>query len=512
MLISYSFIILCAQSALAGVLLSIVSGWVFPFTTDSMIHISTAQHIAQFQGLVFSNFFIYPPMLDLIPAQLAPPGYPISIAFFKWMGVNEYAAALILPRACYLLLPFLFFNVFKKFFAVNLALVVTALCTFTFAVIGCAVISWTDVPYLALTLTVIKLVLDRIEDLETVRPASFLYIGLLSGAAFLLRYVGLSLIVSVLTCLLAAVFIRGIMIKGVIKNGFWYLLGAGMLIVPYCVRNVIVLGGVSYHTAPVSVQQFAANFIIVTKLFWNGLSLAVFGVSWMSWLLLIVAGVLIFWFIQSICGRVVKEPKKFLAVLMLAAYVLGYSVFVIVNKSQNFIIKNPDIDQRLMIQIAWIFIAGCVYVLVVCTQVLRRTIAILLSAAFILFQLLSAGVYYDHNDQIRDLSTRLKKYFPLNVPGDQVIVSNVSEMVYYYANRNVRGIDESETPYSLLVRLGAYRKFVVVLVKGVGHLSPAWRYDKGWEMPGGYAKIYSDDLIDVLVPLMYPKLIGQSGS
>src|SRR5260370_36896248 len=104
------FLILMGQSVAIGFLLWLISGWVFPFTGDSMMYISTAEHIVRFQGLVFTNFFVQPPVPDVLPMSLTPPGYPVGIAMLKWMGINEYAAALILPRVCCLCLPFLFFS------------------------------------------------------------------------------------------------------------------------------------------------------------------------------------------------------------------------------------------------------------------------------------------------------------------------------------------------------------------------------------------------------------------
>src|SRR5579862_3472799 len=93
-----TLLILIGQSTAVAFLLRLISGWVFPFTWDSMMCISTAKHIAHFQGMLFNNFFIQPPAMDVLPIFNAPPGYSIAIAILDRLGMNAYTAALVLPR------------------------------------------------------------------------------------------------------------------------------------------------------------------------------------------------------------------------------------------------------------------------------------------------------------------------------------------------------------------------------------------------------------------------------
>jgi len=46
---------------------------------DSIIHISTAENIVHFKGLVFRNLFVMPPNMDVLPEHLAPPGIRLAL-------------------------------------------------------------------------------------------------------------------------------------------------------------------------------------------------------------------------------------------------------------------------------------------------------------------------------------------------------------------------------------------------------------------------------------------------
>ena len=111
---------------------------VFPYTTDSLIHISTAQRIAAAKGMTFTNFFVPSWCSNFIPASLAPPGYPIFIVVLKLLGFNEYTASLLVPRVSFVLLPFAFFMVFRELMADMNALAVSFVSTFMISVVKCA--------------------------------------------------------------------------------------------------------------------------------------------------------------------------------------------------------------------------------------------------------------------------------------------------------------------------------------------------------------------------------------
>lgn len=121
--------------------------------------------------------------------------------------------------------------------------------------------------------------------------------------------------------------------------------------------------------------------------------------------------------------------------------------------------------------------------------------------SFVLIQIFPAVKFYKNQTQIKSLASKISQYFPARgIPADYVIVSNVPEIMYYFAKRNVRAI-ANYTPNDLLFKLGPYRKFCVFLVKGCSHLSPAWQYADEWKTPGGYFKrVYSDEQVDVLAP------------
>ena len=147
-MLSPTILILAGQSATGAFLLWLIAGSVFPYTFDSILYITTAENIVHGKGLLCTNFFVQAPIPDVLPMSLAPPGYPISIAVLKWLGLNAYVAALLLPRVCFLSLPFLFFPIFKRFFPENISLIASGMCSLTSAVLTCSVIAWSDTPYL----------------------------------------------------------------------------------------------------------------------------------------------------------------------------------------------------------------------------------------------------------------------------------------------------------------------------------------------------------------------------
>ncbi len=505
--VSSIFLVLIGQVLAVGFLLWLMAGWVFPFTTDSMVYISTAENIVRFKGLLFTNFFVRPPFPDVLPLSIWPPGYPISIAVLKWMGVNEYAAALILPRLCCLFLPFLFWGIFRRLIAENIALFASGMCSLTFSVLSSSVFVWSDTPYLSLCLLVLMMTFDIIEKKTSVHWSVILLAGVLSGVAFLIRYIGISLIASIGICLIIGFMIRAMTFKDLMRMICFYGLGVCLPVVPYIVRNLVVFGTVSAYSYHVSKAVFLSNLVVVVRLYFQGLSSMVFGKGSFTWIIVAFMIVSVGWFLGRARDLIKESPTKFIYIALLLVYFFSQSVLLIYYRSEALIPGNPDIDGRLMMQLSWILLGGAIFAVHAGLKGRYgekgiKVFIFFLVLSFVLIQVFTAVEFYKTQTKIKVLSRKISQYFPARgIPADYVIVSNVPEITNYFAKRDVRAID-NYTPGDLLYNLGPYRKFVVFLVKGAGQLSPAWQYADEWRKPGNYKLAYLDQEVDLLVPLV----------
>ena len=359
--VSRTFLILMGQSVAVGLLLMLISGWVFPYTMDSMIYISTAEHIVRFKGLLFTNFFIPPAVPDVLPLDDWPPGFPMSIAILKWAGINEYVAALILPRVCCLSLPFLFFGVFRKFVPDNVSFFASGMCSLTFSVLACSTIAWSDTPYLALTLLVLIMMFNIIERKALVRGSIIVLAGVLSGTAVLIKYLGISLIVSVGMCLIVGTVIRMVTLKDFIRTVCLYGLGICLPVVPYCIRNLIVFGVMGVYQSSTAKADFIPDMIFVIRLYLQGLSSMIFGIGSFAWIIPIFIACFVIWFLGSAKHLMREHQTKFICLLLVVMYFFIHSIFLIYYRSVALILANPDVDDRLLMQLSWILLGGVIF-------------------------------------------------------------------------------------------------------------------------------------------------------
>ena len=492
------------QFLLCLILLYFFSGWVFPFTTDSVIYVSTADHIHHNKGLLFSNFFIQPPELDSIPTWFAPPGYPILIVVLKFLGINEYTASLTLPHVGFLLLPFLFFMVFTTFMPTTVACLASFVCTFMFSTLKCSLIAWSDVPYLCFSLFSLVAVFRIIAKKTKVAIPFILLAGALSGFSVLVRFVGVTLVASIVTGLIVMTVMRLISVKDFIKTITFYGLGVFMTIAPYLLRNLLAFGVLQPYNTPPS------NVPLLTNLhdYLNILAEMIFThYSFAAVIVMIIAGGSL-WFIFYFKKSIKIKQGQLIYPLILFIYFFYGSIFLIAYKT---IYYGPEpIDDRYLLQVAWIMMGGLVHIFYLLLKKLDssytigiRLITILLLLVFILAQIFPAMDFYFSQKKIKALATKIQHHIPLveKLPVHWVIVSNVVDMTYYFSKRNTRML-RHYTPYDLLNILGSKRRFVVFLVKELEFSSPSWEYARWWwRNPSGYYRAFSDKDLDLFVPI-----------
>ncbi len=487
--------------------------WLFPFTTDSVIYVSTAENISHFKGLVFSNFFVQPAIPDSLPTIFEPPGYPILIAALKFFGINAYTASLVWPRIGFLFLPFLFFIVFRKLMPSIVAWVASFVCTFMFPVVKCSLMAWTDVPYLCFSLISLAMVFHIIEK-RTKVPIFFIFLtGIITGYAFLIRYVGLPLNLSIGIGLIGAFVIGLINFKDFLTTTAVYVLGVFLVVAPYVIRNLIVFGRIQ----PLSMRPSKISLQVSLHDYFRSLAEMVFTNRIFEGVVFILMAGLIAGFVLFAWNTVKHEKTVFIYALILLVYFVLDSVFLIGFKT---IYLTPEsIDERFLIQLAWIFMGGLVYAVHAVLKRLNAFVALdiksitaLILFAFVLVQVFPAVDFYYTQKTIKKVSEKIEQYAPLvqRLPKDCVIVSNVAEITYYFAKRNVRMLG-NYTPYGLLKVFGTKRRFVVFIIKEDEFLSPAWEYPRMWQNPQGYYKFFSDKNVDLFIPLPLGYILRGAG-
>ncbi|MEI7997971.1 MAG: hypothetical protein WCH62_00475 [Candidatus Omnitrophota bacterium] len=494
--------IFVGQFILCLFLLLLFSNWVFPFTTDSITYITTAENISHFKGQLFSNYLIAPAEVDVLPSFLAPPGYPILIAAFKFIGIDAYKASLILPRVGFLFLPLLFFMVFKRLMPMSVAWVTAFVCTFMFSTLKCSLIAWSDVPYLCFSLLSLIAVFKVIEKKDKISVFIVLLAGILAGYSFLIRYVGITLIVSIGIGFLASVFLSVFSLKDFIRIFRVFALGVLLVVLPYIARNILVFGTIQAYRMPPSDVAFCDN----VHAYLRTLAEMIFTNPSFEYVILLIILFLLIGFIVVGKSLVRNNPGRFLCALILFFYFFLNSIFVVGYKTIYF---GPEaIDDRYLLQVAWIlmgFLTYMVYLFLKKLNSLYRTdiksVTGLLLLVFMLVQVFPAVDFYERQNKIKNLSLKVEHYISLvkNLPADCVIVSNIFEMTYYFSRRNVRMVT-NYTPYGFWKLLGQTRKFVVFLIKEEEFLSPSWKYLPMWQHPEGYYKAFSDSSVDLIVP------------
>ena len=494
-------LILTFQSGLCLLVMAVFSGTLFPFSMDSLFYISTAEHIARFQGFVFSNFSVQPASADVLPSViLHPPGYPILIALLKFTGVDAYTAALLLPRACFLLLPFLFFIVFRKCMEERPALVAAFVSTFAFPMIKCSLMAWADVPYLCFTLMSFWAAFSIMERRGRVPALLIFCAGGLAGYALLIKYIGMTLVASILTGFAVCLAFRTIPLRTFLKTLGLYMLGVLAVVGPMVIHNMILFRTALPYRMPPSHIPLPVNL----HDYFREMAQIIFASPLFEGAVLVMIVVFAALFFRRANVRAGREPDVFVPGIILSAYFLYNSVFLIAFKTVCY--APEPIDDRYLIQIAWILMGACVWGLHAGLVHVRKSSPLdmksvtgLLLLAFVFIQVFPASDFFFFEARLKGLAGKVERRAALlrDLPADYVIVSNVPDLTYYFARRNVRML-AGNTPQSLAFFLAPEKNYVVFLLKEEEFLMTQeyWRY---WRRAPGYVRIYSDEEADVLM-------------
>ena len=475
---------------------------VFPFTTDSLIYISSAENITEGKGLVFDNVFVQPPEPDMLPLQLYPPGYPFLIALLHMLGVSAPAAALIIPRFFFLLLPTGFFLVFRSLMPGKLAMVIAGLCAFLFPYLRCALMAWTGIPFLFLSLISFVFIFKTARTQGKEQWMCALASGLLTGGALLMRNAGYALVLSIGSGFILMFVLKILPFKKLVKVVAAYAVGVAALFVPYAVRNYVVFGAVNPYRLPPSNVSLATNLADYTR----ALSRVILGNSSYGAAALLLAIGLLAWFMIAARQLIRTDKVKVFYVAVLVIYFCSGSFLVVLFKTVYF---GPEtINERYLIQYAWIMMGGLSFGVHFLLAKLKargsvdtKGIAILIILAFLLIQKFPAADLYFQQERILKIAKKVEAHASVlsQIPEDYVIVSNVMDMTAFFSRRNVRLLN-GYTPYGLIHLLGSKRKFAVFIIKECGRDYRSYQYPPSWENPEGYRLVHSNRDIALWLP------------
>ena len=484
------------------ILIFVFAPRVFPFTTDSMIYISSAQNIREGSGLVFDNVFVQPPEPDTLPLMLYPPGYSFLIAFLNILGISASTAALIIPRFFFLLLPTGFFLVFSYMMPRKLAMVTAALCTFLFPYLRCALMAWTDIPFLFLSLISFVFIFKAVRTQGRQQLACAALSGILTGASLLMRNAGYALLLSIGSGFILMCILKIIPFKRLLKVACSYAVGFSVFFAPTMIRNYAVFGRANPYRLPPSNVTLGTNLTDYS----HALSRMIFANPFYGAATLLLAAGLLVWFMIASRQLIKTNKEKIFFAAVLIIYFCSGSFLVILFKTVYF---GPEtINERYLIQYAWIMVAGLSYGVYFLLSKLKargpvdtKGITFLILVVFLLVQIFPAADLYFQQKRILNIAKTVEVHAPLlsRIPGDHVIVSNVMDMTAFFSGRNVRLLN-GYTPYGLLQLLGTKRKFAVFIVKKRSEDYRAYLYPPSWLNPKGYRLVYSNREVALWLP------------
>ena len=484
------------------ILIFVFSPHVFPFTTDSLIYISTAQNIKEGNGLVFDNVFVQPPEPDALPLKLYPPGYSFLIAFLNTLGISAHTAALILPRFFFLLLPTGFFLVFNHIMPGKLSMVTAALCTFMFPYIRCALMAWTDIPFLFLSLISFFFVFKAAGTRNTGQLICAFLSGVFTGGSLLMRNAGYALLLSIGLGFILMAVLKIVSFKRLLKIVPSYIIGFSVLFMPYMIRNYMVFGKINPYRLP------PANVTLTENLadYSHTLSRMILANPLYNVAVLVLMAGMLAWFMIAARQWIKTDKQKVFYASVLIIYFLSGSFLVILTKTIYF---GPEkINERYLIQYAWIIVAGlsyCVYFLLSKLKTYgpidTKAIVFLILMAFLLVQIFPAADLYFQQKRILNIAKKVEAHVPLlsRIPEDHVIVSNVMDMTAFFSRRSVRLLN-GYMPYGLIRLLGTKRKFAVFIVKERNEDYRSYLYPLSWLNPEGYRPVYSNRDVALWLP------------
>jgi hypothetical protein len=421
----------------------------WPYTDDSYGYIRAAQSVMAGHGFKVVPRGTQHVKADQVPLTTFPMGYPLAIAAVSVVGLEAEEAARWVSMLSWLLLPVAFVWLFSSVIGFPLSLVVAALTFISPGVISHGYKGVSDVPYLFLTVVSIGTLLKGWGASAGRSPGCLCLVsGVTAGLAYIVRNVGLALIVASVASLAVSVLVKELRFRTRLGNAALWALGLLLVLGPNTLYNVTVLGSMNPYFGErpppqfgllENVQHFMASLAYEVTTLWSvsqqlrqlpvGVSVYVLGVMALG---------LLFW---RNWGRYTVAERS--AIATLGLYLVVASSAVVVAQSLYSIERSGP---RLQMQQAWPIIILMVLALggyriweskyraafTVCALVGLLSTHALYVAAYVRdppnHRILAA-----QDVELRDAVCR--------IPGDALVFSNLGNFLGIETRRSVRHIE-----------------------------------------------------------------------
>jgi hypothetical protein len=384
----------------------------------------------------------------------------------------------------------------------KLSVVTAVFCSFLFPNLKCALMAWSDIPFLFFSLTSFFFVFKVIKTEGKEQIIYCLLAGLSSGCSVLLRNVGYAVVLSAGFGFLLMIGARMVPFKKFIRMVLMFGLGFLIMMAPYMVRNYIVFGRINPFGLPPANVTFIQNW----KDYSHTLANMLFANPFYDIFLLAIIGGMGIWFLARIKHMIQMDRKTFFCACVLGMYFFSGSFLLLLSKTLYFM--PEQINERYLIQYVWIIIGGLSYGVFYLLVKLKKSypmdiegiVAIILMVFFII-QVFPASDFYFYQKTNLRLAEKVKRAVILieKIPKDYIIVSNVADMASFFSGRSTRMLN-GYMPQGLKMFLGNDRKFAVLIVKQRDENFWFYLYPMSWLNPEGYQFIYSDDDIVLWLP------------
>ncbi|GJM44035.1 MAG: hypothetical protein DHS20C21_08770 [Gemmatimonadota bacterium] len=481
--LSLVFLVLTTLVALATVVY--LTPRVDPFfDDDSTAYVEAGRNFAAGRGFVIWPYGLGGFREEFVPLVVFPPGFPFLISLGVRLGASAEAAAIWIPRICFLLMPALLYRVFRFVMPRGVSLVAAVISCLTPPVVFHSMCAMSDVPFLFATLLGFWALFRGV---SADRRRWIVAAGVVAGLAAGIRNAGYAVPVAVV-----AAFVLG----GPWRRLSGYLVGFALGYSPIVIRNLVVFGiGQPYHMPPSGLSAGA----VVRETFraFDAIFVA-FTVSWavVVPLLLALVGVSTVWLFGG--GRFARlratQPARLLCGSVLALYaVAGVSMIVITR----YVWDVDPVNPRFLIQYHWVFVAWCSVVIGeglstsrVRSSVLRGALAVAIVGCLLVPQvgvarnqiedmMWARGIAEEHRGLVDVIAA---------LPEDACVVAFHAPQLHLMYRRPVYQLDEI-SPEVLSALVGPERPLVVIVFPFEPEMFHHWWEAVEGDPPAGFREI-----------------------
>jgi hypothetical protein len=247
--------LLAFGAIIVGTLTSAFDRHHYPFASDSAFYIEAARSLRDGQGLAVASAFT-DTTREMEPLSLWPPGFPLSVAALSTVTAAP-GAALWLARISWMLLPAVVFFALRPLIGIFGALGIGVLATLGPGVLQEGRIASTDVPFLILAILSLGVMIRAAAQPD--RLKLWFCAGLLAGAAYVVRNVGLALFAAGAAGMSAAWVLGLWEFRATWRRGLAWAAGAAIFVLPLMAFNLSTWGSLQPYSMPPSTIGLVDN-------------------------------------------------------------------------------------------------------------------------------------------------------------------------------------------------------------------------------------------------------------